>query len=78
MTQDARLSGLSVFFLCVMVVCSVLSLEFAVKKEKWQGAGTRQIKFLTGGTDVAFLKPSGKALTVTIAQGRPKNTRKYH
>ncbi|XP_067932052.1 unconventional myosin-Ie-like isoform X2 [Watersipora subatra] len=51
------------------------SLEFAVKKEKWQGAGVRSIKFLVGGGDIAFLKPSGKNLTVTIAAGSPKNTR---
>lgn len=47
-----------------------------MKKEKWQGAGTRGVKFISGGSDIAALKPSGKALTVTIGRGLAKNTRK--
>lgn len=47
-----------------------------MKKEKWQGAGTRQVKFICSGTDIPLLKPSGKVLTVTIARGLAKNTRK--
>ena len=47
-----------------------------MKKEKWQGAGTRTVKFIAGGSDVALLKPSGKGLNVTIARGQPKDTRK--
>lgn len=54
------------------------SLEFAVKKDKWQGAGTRSVKFTVGGGDKALIKPSGKVLNVTIATGLAKNTSKSY
>lgn len=52
-------------------------MEFALKKEKWQGAGSRTVKFLVGGDamQVAMLKPAGKVLNVSIARGLPKDTR---
>ncbi|MBN3300010.1 MYO1E protein, partial [Amia calva] len=53
-------------------------LEFKVKKGGWGpfgGAGSRQIQFLHGEGDQATLKPSSKALTVSIGPGLPKNSR---
>lgn len=49
--------------------------EFKVKKEGWGGGGSRQVKFAVGPVgDFAILKPSGKALSVTIAQGLPNDS----
>lgn len=63
--------------ICITYFCYYdYSLEFAVKKERFQAAGTRAVKFLSGGNDIAALKPSGKVLNITIARGLPNNTRK--
>jgi len=48
-----------------------------VKKGGWgpfASAGSRQIQFQLGQGDDAVLKPSSKALTVSIGPGLPKNT----
>ncbi|KAJ3598205.1 hypothetical protein NHX12_001716 [Muraenolepis orangiensis] len=53
-------------------------LEFKVKKGGWGpfgGAGSRQIQFQEGVGDDAVLKPSGKALAVSIGPGLPKSSR---
>lgn len=51
-------------------------IEFNVKKEGWGGGGSRFINFSLGQGDVAHLKPSSKALAVSIGQGLPKNSSK--
>ncbi|KAF5892087.1 unconventional myosin-Ie-like, partial [Clarias magur] len=53
-------------------------LEFKVKKGGWgpfASAGSRQIQFQAGQGDNAVLKPSNKALIVSIGPGLPKNSR---
>ncbi|KAK7158029.1 hypothetical protein R3I93_009279 [Phoxinus phoxinus] len=53
-------------------------LEFKVKKGGWgpfASAGSRQIQFQMGQGDDAVLKPSSKALGVSIGPGLPKNAR---
>ncbi|XP_070543258.1 unconventional myosin-Ie-like isoform X2 [Ptychodera flava] len=49
--------------------------EFAVKKEGWGGGGTRQVKFLTGNSDLATMKTSGKTLNVAIGPGLARDSR---
>lgn len=47
-----------------------------MKKGGWgpfASAGSRQIQFQMGQGDDAVLKPSSKALTVSIGPGLPKN-----
>ncbi|CAL1534478.1 unnamed protein product [Lymnaea stagnalis] len=51
------------------------TLEFQVKKEGWGGGGSRQVRFVRGGNEVAQVKASGKVLTVTIGSGLPKDSR---
>uniref|UniRef100_A0A8C1NK00 Osteoclast-stimulating factor 1 n=1 Tax=Cyprinus carpio TaxID=7962 RepID=A0A8C1NK00_CYPCA len=50
-------------------------LEFRVKKEGWGGGGTRVVVFQRGQTDLAFIKPGGKTLTISIGDGLPKTSR---
>ncbi len=57
-----------------------LRLEIKLKKENWgflSGGGTRQVLFVQGQGDMPVLKPSSKALQVSIGPGLPKNTREY-
>lgn len=49
-------------------------LQFRVKKEGWGGGGTRSVTFSRGSGDVAVLKASGKALTVSVGDGLPKSS----
>ncbi|XP_045074319.1 unconventional myosin-Ie, partial [Coregonus clupeaformis] len=54
------------------------TLELKLKKENWgflSGGGSRQVMFVLGQGDVAVMKPSSKALQVSIGAGLPKNTR---
>lgn len=54
-------------------------LEFKVKKGGWGpfgSAGSRQIQFQLGQGDNVVLKPSNKALVVSIGPGLPKNSSK--
>jgi len=51
-------------------------IEFAVKKEGWGGGGTRILNFSHGQGDTPTLKPSGKALAVSIGVGLPKESSK--
>ncbi|GAB6019968.1 Unconventional myosin-Ie [Chamberlinius hualienensis] len=51
------------------------NLEFKVKKEGWGGGSTKQVKFVVGQGDAAVLKPSSKALFITIGSGLPKDSR---
>ena len=52
------------------------SLQFAVKKEGWGGGGVRFLKFISGNSDLAKLKPSGKTLTISIQPGlSPQSSR---
>uniref|UniRef100_A0A8C4X110 Myosin IF n=1 Tax=Eptatretus burgeri TaxID=7764 RepID=A0A8C4X110_EPTBU len=51
------------------------TLDFKVKKEGWGGGGQRQVVFVHGSGDLAVLRPSGKALNVSIGEGLPKNSR---
>ncbi|XP_040097416.1 unconventional myosin-If isoform X2 [Oryx dammah] len=51
------------------------TLQFRVKKEGWGGGGTRSVTFSRGSGDVAVLKASGKALTVTVGDGLPKSSK---
>ena len=53
-------------------------IEFAVKKEGWGGGGSRQIVFSRGSGDLPVMKPSGKALNVSIGPGLPKESRKHN
>ena len=48
----------------------------SVKKEGWQGGGTRSIRFSGKSSDFhkAEIKPSGKVLTVLIADGLPNDS----
>ncbi|KAJ1060650.1 hypothetical protein K5549_016064, partial [Capra hircus] len=50
-------------------------LQFRVKKEGWGGGGTRSVTFSRGSGDVAVLKASGKALTVSVGDGLPKSSK---
>uniref|UniRef100_A0A8C1R3D0 Osteoclast-stimulating factor 1 n=1 Tax=Cyprinus carpio TaxID=7962 RepID=A0A8C1R3D0_CYPCA len=57
-----------------------LSLSFKLdslqlKKEGWGGGGTRVVVFQRGQTDLAFIKPGGKTLTISIGDGLPKTSR---
>lgn len=55
----------------------LLRLEFKVKKGGWGpfgSAGSRQIQFQVGQGDDVVLKPSNKALVVSIGPGLPKNS----
>ncbi|ELK31068.1 Myosin-If [Myotis davidii] len=51
-----------------------MGLQFRVKKEGWGGGGTRSVTFSRGSGDVAALKPSGRALTVSVGDGLPKSS----
>ncbi|XP_042650919.1 unconventional myosin-If [Tyto alba] len=51
------------------------TLQFRVKKEGWGGGGTRNVTFIRGQGDVATLKAGGKALTVSIGDGLPRNAK---
>ncbi|KAL8177767.1 UNVERIFIED_CONTAM: Unconventional myosin-If [Gekko kuhli] len=51
------------------------TLQFRVKKEGWGGGGTRTVTFLSGSGSVAVLKAAGKALSVSIGSGLPKNSK---
>ncbi|KAG8454739.1 hypothetical protein GDO86_001093 [Hymenochirus boettgeri] len=51
------------------------TLQFRVKKEGWGGGGTRAVQFTRGQGEIAILKPGGKALTVSIGDGLPKNSK---
>lgn len=51
------------------------TLQFRVKKEGWGGGGTRTVTFTRGQGDVAALKAGGKTLTVSIADGLPRNSK---
>ncbi|XP_015270241.1 PREDICTED: unconventional myosin-If [Gekko japonicus] len=51
------------------------TLQFRVKKEGWGGGGTRTVTFLSGQGSVAVLKAAGKALSVSIGSGLPKNSK---
>ncbi|KAG9463088.1 hypothetical protein GDO78_022464, partial [Eleutherodactylus coqui] len=50
-------------------------LQLRVKKEGWGGGGTRTITFLRGQGDIAQFKPGGKALTISVGDGLPKNSK---
>lgn len=62
------------------VKCNIFHrLEFKVKKGGWGpfgSAGSRQIQFQVGQGDTVVLKPSNKALVVSIGPGLPKNSSK--
>ena len=48
-----------------------------VKKEGWQGGGTRSIIFtdrIAAIDRIVQLKPSGKTLTVSVPDGLPKDS----
>lgn len=45
-----------------------------MKKEGWGGGGTRSVTFSRGSGDVALLKASGRALTVSVGDGLPKSS----
>lgn len=49
-------------------------LQFRVKKEGWGGGGTRSVTFSRGSGDLAVLKASGRALTVSVGDGLPKSS----
>ena len=51
-------------------------LEMTVKKEGWQGGGTRTIRFSSKICDFhkAEIKPSGKILHVSVADGLPNDS----
>lgn len=49
-------------------------LQFRVKKEGWGGGGTRSVTFSRGSGDVAVLKASSRALTVSVGDGLPKSS----
>ncbi|KAI1889635.1 hypothetical protein AGOR_G00164980 [Albula goreensis] len=54
------------------------TLDLKLKKESWgpwSAGGSRQVQFIPGQGDVAVLRPSNKALQVSIGPGLPKNTR---
>uniref|UniRef100_G1P7S5 Myosin IF n=1 Tax=Myotis lucifugus TaxID=59463 RepID=G1P7S5_MYOLU len=51
------------------------TLQFRVKKEGWGGGGTRSVTFSRGSGDVAALKASGRALTVSVGDGLPKSSK---
>ncbi|EPQ10477.1 Myosin-If [Myotis brandtii] len=51
------------------------TLQFRVKKEGWGGGGTRSVTFSRGSSDVAELKASGRALTVSVGDGLPKSSK---
>uniref|UniRef100_A0A8D0G6H1 Myosin IE n=1 Tax=Sphenodon punctatus TaxID=8508 RepID=A0A8D0G6H1_SPHPU len=54
------------------------TLEVKLKKENWgpwSSGGSRQVQFIQGHGDIAFLKPSNKVLQVSIGPGLPKNSR---
>ena len=54
---------------------TVHSLTFTVKKEGFGGGGSRQLQFNNSGQgDVAFVKPSGKTLNITVGPGLPPST----
>lgn len=55
---------------------SLSSLDFKVKKEGFGGGGIKQVKFTRGQGDLSVLKPSTKALFVSIGQGLPKDSSK--
>uniref|UniRef100_A0A8C0LD44 Myosin IF n=1 Tax=Canis lupus dingo TaxID=286419 RepID=A0A8C0LD44_CANLU len=50
------------------------TLQFRVKKEGWGGGGTRSVTFSRGSGDLAVLKASGRALTVSVGDGLPKSS----
>lgn len=54
--------------------CPPPRLQFRVKKEGWGGGGTRTVTFTRGQGDVDALKAGGKTLTVSIADGLPRNS----
>lgn len=45
-----------------------------MKKEGWGGGGTRSVTFSRGSGDVALLKASSRALTVSVGEGLPKSS----
>lgn len=45
-----------------------------MKKEGWGGGGTRSVTFSRGSGDLAVLKASGRALTVSVGDGLPKSS----
>ncbi|XP_061101636.1 unconventional myosin-Ie-like isoform X2 [Conger conger] len=54
------------------------TLDLKLKKESWgpwSAGGSRQVQFVAGHGDQALLRPSNKALQVSIGPGLPKNTR---
>ncbi|XP_045146234.1 unconventional myosin-If [Echinops telfairi] len=51
------------------------TLQFRVKKEGWGGGGTRSVTFSRGVGDEAVLKASSRALTVSVGDGLPKNSK---
>uniref|UniRef100_A0A8C0NIR4 Myosin IF n=1 Tax=Canis lupus familiaris TaxID=9615 RepID=A0A8C0NIR4_CANLF len=51
------------------------TLQFRVKKEGWGGGGTRSVTFSRGSGDLAVLKASGRALTVSVGDGLPKSSK---
>ncbi|XP_036305816.1 unconventional myosin-If isoform X2 [Pipistrellus kuhlii] len=51
------------------------TLQFRVKKEGWGGGGTRSVTFSRGSGDVAVLKASSRALTVSVGDGLPKSSK---
>lgn len=56
-------------------------LEFKIKKEGWNGGGTRYVNFMlddSTGSPLESLKISGKVLSVTVPRGLPNTSRKYN
>lgn len=53
------------------------SIQFKIKKEGWGGGGSRNIVFSRGQGELVTMKPAGKALTITIGDGLPKNSSKF-
>ncbi|XP_046494264.1 unconventional myosin-If [Equus quagga] len=51
------------------------TLQFRVKKEGWGGGGTRSVTFSRGSGDVAVLKASSRALSVSVGDGLPKSSK---
>lgn len=56
------------------------SINFTVKKEGFGGGGTRTLQFnqVPSRGEVPLLKPSGKALSISIGPGLPSNTTPSH
>lgn len=51
------------------------TIQFKIKKEGWGGGGSRNIVFSRGQGELVTMKPAGKALTITIGDGLPKNSK---